>query len=280
MAGRVEGKVAFITGAAHGQGRSHAIRLAQEGADIIAVDLCEDIETIGYPLGTEAELDETVKSIEALDRRAVRIKADVRDPNQLKAAFETGIAELGRVDVVIANAGVGAFRPDQGRQDYIDVLNVNLVGVLNTVMAGLPHLPKGGSVIVTGSFAALMKGGVGGPGGGGAYTFAKRTLVPFVQSLAAAVAGEFIRVNGVHPTNCNTNLLQNDDMYRMFRPDLESPTKEDAAPAFSTLQSMPVPWVEPEDISEAVLFLASDASRYPTGQFLNIDAGAHLKTLD
>lgn len=280
MAGRVEGKVALITGAAHGQGRSHAIRLAQEGADIIAVDLCQDIETINYPMGTEAELAQTIKEVEALDRRAVSIKADVRDPSALQAAFQTGIAELGKVDIVLANAGVGAFKPEQTRQDYIDVLNINLVGVINTVMAGLPHLPRGGSVVVTGSLAALLKGGVGGDPGGMAYSFAKRTLVPFVQSTAAAVAGDFIRVNGVHPTNCNTNLLQNDDMYRIFRPDVENPTKEDAAPAFQTLQMMPVPWVEPEDISEAVLFLASDAARYVTGQFINVDAGGHLKTLD
>ena len=280
MAGRVEGKVAFITGAAHGQGRSHAIRLAQEGADIVAVDLCQDYDTVGYPMGTEEELDQTVKSVEALDRRAVKVVADVRDPNAMKAAFETGIAELGEVDVICANAGIASYAAEQTRQHYIDVLNINLVGVLNTVMAGLPHLPRGGSVIVTGSLAALLKGGVGGAGGGGAYTFAKRTLVPFVQSTAAAVANEFIRVNGVHPTNCNTNLLQNDDMYRMFRPDLESPTKEDAAPAFSTLQQMPVPWIEPEDVSEVVLFLASDASRYVTGQFIACDAGGHLKALD
>jgi SDR family mycofactocin-dependent oxidoreductase len=279
MAGRVEGKVALITGAAHGQGRSHALRLALEGADIIAVDLCEDIGTINYPLGTEAELAQTIKEVEALDRRAVSIKADVRDPSAMKAAFDRGIAELGHVDIVCANAGVAAFKVEQTRQDYIDVLNVNLVGVINTVLAGLPHLPRWGSVVVTGSLAALLKGGVGADPGGAAYTLAKRTLVPFVQSTAAAVANDFIRVNGVHPTNCNTNLLQNDDMYRIFRPDVENATKEDAIPAFQTLQQMPVPWVEPEDISEAVLFLASDAARYVTGQFINVDAGGHLKTL-
>ncbi|RBY83146.1 mycofactocin-coupled SDR family oxidoreductase [Blastococcus sp. TF02A-26] len=277
MAGRVEGKVAFITGAAHGQGRSHAIRLAQEGADIIAVDLCQDYDTVGYPMGTEEELDQTVKSVEALDRRAVKVVADVRDPNALKAAFETGIAELGHVDVICANAGIAAYATEQTRQHYIDVLNVNLVGVINTVMAGLPHLPRGGSIIVTGSLAALLKGGLGS---GSAYTLAKRSLVPFVQTTAAAVANEMIRVNGVHPTNCNTNLLQNDDLYKLFRPDLENPTKEDATPAFMTLQQMPVPWIEPEDISEMVLFLASDASRYVTGQFIAVDAGGTLKTLE
>jgi (+)-trans-carveol dehydrogenase len=128
MAGRVEGKVALITGAAHGQGRSHALRLAEEGADIIAVDLCQDIETINYPMGTEAELAQTIKDVEALDRRAVSIKADVRDPAALKAAFENGVAELGTVDIVCANAGVAAFKIEQSRQDYIEVLDVNLVG--------------------------------------------------------------------------------------------------------------------------------------------------------
>lgn len=278
MAGRVEGKVAFITGAAHGQGRSHARRLAQEGADIIAVDLCQDYDTVGYPMGTEAELDQTIKDVEALDRRAVKVIADVRDPNAMKAAFETGIAELGKVDVICANAGIASYAAEQTRQHYIDVLNVNLVGVVNTVLAGLPHLPRGGSVIVTGSLAALLKGGIGESGS--AYTLAKRSLIPFVQATAAAVAKEMIRVNGVHPTNCNTNLLMNDGLYKLFRPDLENPTQEDAIPAFHTLQQMPVPYVEPEDISEVVLFLASDASRYVTGQFINCDAGGHLKTLD
>ena len=275
MTGRVEGKVALITGAAHGQGRSHALRLAEEGADIIAVDRCEDYDNVAYSMGTEEELAETVASVEALDRRAIGIKADVRDPGSLKAAFARGTAELGHVDVVLANAGIAIFQPGPVA-NWATVCDVNLVGVMNTVHASLPHLTAGSSIVVTGSLAALMPGGIGGDAGGLAYTYAKRTLISYVNTLALGLAPAMIRLNGIHPSNCNTNLLNNDGINRTMRPDLENPTREDALPVMASMHPMGVPFMEPREMSEAVLFLASDAARYVTGQFINVTAGGHL----
>ena len=276
MAGRVEGKVAFITGAAHGQGRSHALKLASEGADIVALDLCEDYDNVTYPMGTQAELDETVAMVEKLDRRAVGIKGDVRDPSSLKAAYATALSEFGKVDVVLANAGIAAYKPGPV-SNWATVADVNLVGVMNTVHAALPHLTAGASIVVTGSLAALMPGGIGGDAGGLAYSYAKRTLISYVNALALGLAPAMIRLNGVHPTNCNTNLLINDDIYALMRPDLENPTLEDAKLGMMAMHPMPVPFIEPNDISEAMLFLASDESRYITGNFLAVDLGGHLK---
>jgi len=277
MTGRVEGKVAFITGAGRGQGRSHALRLAGEGADIVAVDYCTDIGTISYPMSTNEDLAETARLVEDLDRRITTIQADVRDLSAMAAAVQTAVADFGRIDIVCPNAGISADGPDQSVQAFADVVGVDLVGVLNTVNSALPVLKEGASIIVTGSVAAMLMGGVGAAAGGVAYTLSKRTLIDYVRQLAVVLAPANIRINGIHPTNCNTMMLQHEDMYRVFRPDLEHPTREDAIPAFTTLQSMPVPWVEPADISNAVLFLASDEARYVTGQFLAVDAGALLK---
>ena len=166
-------------------------------------------------------------------------------------------------------------------EGWAEVAGTNLVGVMNTLHAALPAMTAGGSVIVTGSFAALMKGGVGGEPGGLAYSYAKRQLIDYVKWIAAAAAPSGIRVNGIHPTNCNTRLLNNDGIYARVRPDLENPTREDALPGFATMQLLPnIPYVEPEDISNAVLFLASEESRYVTGEFISVNAGAHLKLLE
>jgi len=281
MAGRMTGKVAFVTGAARGQGRSHALRLAQEGADVIAVDICADIETNHYPLASEADLAETARQIEALDRRVVTRVADVRDKAQLAAAVEAGIAELGHLDVVVANAGICPLGADVPVQGWFDAVGVDLVGVLNAVEVGLPHLSAGASIICTGSVAGLLAGGTdnptNGPGGAG-YSFAKQAVARFVHELAKQLAPASIRVNAVHPTNVDTDMLQSAPMYGIFRPDLESPTREDAEPAFATMQPMPIPYVQPVDISNAVLFLASDESRYVTGLQLKVDGGALLAT--
>ena len=277
--GRLDGKVAFITGAARGQGRSHAIRLAQEGADIIAIDLCEDIASNLYPLATPEDLDETVKAVENLDRRIVARKADVRSRDALASVLDEGIAQLGHLDIVVANAGImpmGVGNP----MDFVDATDVDLIGVMNTVAAGLPHLPDGASVIVTGSNAGLMPGTTetGSMGAGGAgYAWSKRTLVGYVEQMALILANRMIRVNAIHPTNVNTHLIHNKELYQVFRPDLENPTEEDVIPAFTYFQAMPIPFVEPVDISNAVLFLACDESRYVTGQQLRIDAGSLLK---
>jgi SDR family mycofactocin-dependent oxidoreductase len=277
MTDRVAGKVALITGAARGQGRSHAIHLAREGADIIAVDYCTSFDTISYPMATPADLAQTAKEVEALDRRVLAVQADVRDPNAMVAAVTQGIAELGKLDVVLANAGICAMAPEQPLQAWVDVSSVDFGGVLNTLNAAIPHLSAGASMIVTGSLAALLPGGPGGQPGGVAYSWAKRSLITLVHDLALVLAPHEIRLNGVHPTNCNTDMLQHEDMYRQFRPDLEHPTKEDAMLGFPALQAIPVPWVEPADISQTMVFLASDESRFITGQFIAVDAGGHLK---
>jgi SDR family mycofactocin-dependent oxidoreductase len=284
MPGRLEGKVAFITGAARGQGRSHAIRLAEEGADIVAVDICAQIESNPYPLSTPEDLEETVQLVEKLDRRIVARQADVRVREQLRDALDAGVRELGHLDVVVANAGIlpmAMGEPDA--MDFVDAVDVELVGVMNAVAVSLPHLPEGASIIVTGSTAGLMSGGGGGvsnpvmgPGGAG-YGWSKRTLVSYVEQMALHLAPRFTRVNAIHPTNCNTHLLHNDGLYSIFRPDVEHPTRDDVLPAFVAFQAMPIPYVEPQDISNLVLFLASDESRYITGQQIRVDAGSLLK---
>lgn len=278
----LDGKVAFITGAARGQGRAHAVRLASEGADIVAIDICETFDSMNYALATEEDLAITVKEVEALGRKVISVKGDVRVRSELAAAVERTIAELGRIDVVVANAGVTTNLSPTTAQAFIDGIDVDLVGVLNTVGVCLPHLPVGGggSIIITGSTAGLMKGLIDnpstGPGGAG-YAFAKRTLAAYVEALALQLAPHMIRVNAVHPTNVDTALLHNQDIYNAFRPDLQNPTREDAMLAFPALQAMPIPFVDPEDISSIVAFLASDESRYITGLNIRVDGGAMLK---
>lgn len=278
--GALEGKVAFVTGAARGQGRSHAIRLAQEGANIIAVDICETFDSMNYPLATPEDLAQTVKDVEGLDRRIVAGQADVRDRPAVKAVLDAGLAQFGRLDIVVANAGVTAMKSPTTAQAFIDGVDVDFGGVLNTVALTVPHLKEGASIIVTGSTAGLMKGLIDnpavGPGGAG-YAWAKRTIASYVEAVALQLAPHMIRVNAIHPTNVNTTLLHNEDIYKAFRPDLEHPTREDAEAAFPVMQAMPIPYIEPGDVSELVLFLASDKSRYLTGMNIRLDAGAMLK---
>jgi SDR family mycofactocin-dependent oxidoreductase len=279
--GRVEGKVVLISGAARGQGRSHARLLAAEGADIIAVDLCEDIETNEYPLARPEDLDETARLVEKEGRRAHTTIVDVRDRAALSAAIDRGVAELGRLDVVVANAGIAPLTPGLPPQAFVDAVDVDLVGVLNLVHASVKHLSAGASIIATGSLAAYIAsqnaGGMDLGAGGGGYAFAKQVVAHYVNDLARQLAPVNIRVNAIHPTNVNTDMLHSAPMYRAFRPDLESPTRADAELAFPVMNGMPTPYIEPEDVSEAVLFLASDAARYVTGQQLRVDAGGALK---
>jgi SDR family mycofactocin-dependent oxidoreductase len=282
--GRVEGKVAFITGAARGQGRSHAVRLAEEGADIIAVDLCQNIDSIGYALATPEDLEETAQFVEKTGQRIVTAAADVRDAAQLKEALERGISELGKVDIVVAQAGIAGMKGNPPLQTWTDVINTNLVGTINAIQVALPHLSEGASIIATGSTAALMdtakKDNPGNDPGGMAYMTAKRLLSHYVHDLATELSVLGIRANVVHPTNCNTDMLQSEPMYRSFRPDLEHPTRADAEPVFGIQQAMRIPFIEPEDISNAILWLASDESRYVTGLQLRVDGGGYLKWYD
>jgi SDR family mycofactocin-dependent oxidoreductase len=281
MTGRVQGKVALITGGGRGQGRSHALKLAAEGADVVAFDICHDLKSVAYELATPDDLKQTVAEVEALDRRAIGIQGDVRDLNALTEAVSGAVDTFGKLDIVVANAGIASFVPGLGMEGWAEVAGTNLVGVMNTLHAALPAMTAGGSAIVIGSFAALMKGGVGGEPGGLAYSYAKRQLIDYVKWVAAASALSSIRVNGIHPTNCNTRLLHNEGTYARFRPDLENPSREDVLPGFASLQLLPnVPYIEPDDISNAVVFLASEEARYITGEFISVDAGAHLKLLE
>ncbi len=280
MAGRLEGKVAFITGAARGQGRSHALRLAQEGADIIGIDIADSIPGMDrfYPGASQADLDETVAQVEALDRRIVAVTADVRDFTALKGALEKGVAELGHVDVVSANAGIFQFgdkTEDVSDDDWDTVNDINAKGVWHTAKAVIPILKQqgtGGSIVLTSSTAGLM-----GTPNVAAYTASKHAVVGLMKTLALELAPLSIRVNSVHPTGVNTQMIRNEATYRLFLPDTEHPTDEQAEAVFRTTNALPIPWVEPVDISNAVLFLASDEARYITGLELKVDAGYTLK---
>lgn len=285
MSGKLDGKVAFITGAARGQGRAHAIAMAREGADIIAVDICRDIPSNPYPLATPEDLAETERSIKELGRRVVARVADVRERHELRYAVEAGISDLGKIDIVVANAGIlpmAMGKPDP--MQFVDASDVDLVGVMNTVAVTVPHLPDGSSIIVTGSTAGMIRGTTDnpnmGPGGAG-YGWSKRVVIEYVEEMSLHLAPKMIRVNAIHPTNCNTHLLQNDGMYSMFRPDLteqgKKATRDDAEPLFTIFQAMPIPYIEPEDMANLGVFLASDDSRYITGQQIRVDAGSLLK---
>ncbi len=280
MPGRVEGKVVFITGAARGQGRSHAVRLAEEGADIVAIDICGQIASNRYPLATPEDLEQTVKEVEATGRRILARQADVRQRDQLQAVMDEAISTFGHVDVVVANAGICPMADQTLCSSFVDATDVDLIGVMNTVAVSLPHLQAGASIIVTGSTAGMMKGTTEmmGASGGVGYSWAKQTVARYVEVLALQLAPHMVRLNGIHPTNCDTHLLQNEDIYKAFRPDLEHPTRDDAVLAFPAMQAMPIPWIDPQDVSHLVCYLASDESRYMTGLNIRIDAGAMLKT--
>ena len=285
------GKVSFVTGAGRGQGRAHAALQAREGADIIAVDICEDIESNPYPMASWDDLMETKRIVEDAGRCCVAVKADVRNREQLDKALGQGLAELGQLTTVMANAGILPLAMgDPKPMDFQDAVDVDLIGVMNTVAVCVPHLMpagNGASIIITGSTAALIPNTISatadprtimGPGGAG-YSWSKQTLVGYAQQMALHLASTGIRVNVVHPTNCNTHLMNSEGIYQVFRPDLQDQrvTKEDFRLASMFYHALPTPWLEPEDVAELVLFLASDASKYMTGASIPIDAGCMIK---
>ncbi len=277
MTGRVEGKVAFITGAARGQGRSHAIRLAQEGADILAVDISAQVGSVPYPMATPEDLAETVKEVEALDRRIVATQADVRDYAGLKKALDDGVAQLGRLDIVCSNAGISSFgaAAELDETTWQDMIDINLTGMWHTCKAAIPHLVaggRGGSIVITSSDAGLKA-----YQNLAHYVSAKHGVVGLMRTLALELAPHFIRVNSLHPSTVNTDMIQNEATYRLFRPDLQNPGPQDMAEAATAINALPIPWLEPVDISNAVLFLASDEARYITGVPLPVDAGFLVK---
>ena len=270
--GSLDGKVAFITGVARGQGRSHAVRLAADGANIIGVDICADIPSNGYPMASREELDETVSLVEAAGGKMATSVADVRDFHALKAALDRGIEHFGRLDIVLANAGIAtmAFREltiDEELEQWTDVLGVNLVGAFHTAKAAIPYLidgQRGGSIVFTSSTAGLR--GFGGLQGGGlGYAASKHGLVGLMRTLANALAPHSIRVNTVHPTAVRTMMAVNPAMVSFLEnypgdmPHLQNP--------------MPVEMLEPEDISAAIAYLVSDEAKYVTGTTFPVDAG-------
>jgi len=279
MAGRVEGKVAFITGAARGQGRAHAVRLAQEGADIIAVDICKKIDTVDLiAASTPEDLAETADLVKGHNRRIYTAEVDVRDYDALKAAVDTGVEQLGKLDIIVANAGIGnggQTLDKTSERDWTAMIDINLGGVWKTVKAGVPHIlagGNGGSIILTSSV-----GGLKAYPHTGHYVAAKHGVVGLMRTFAVELGAQNIRVNSVHPTNVNTPLFMNDGTMRLFRPDLENPGPDDMKVVGQLMHTLPIGWVEPEDIANAVLFLASDEARYVTGVTLPIDGGSCLK---
>jgi SDR family mycofactocin-dependent oxidoreductase len=274
---RLAGKVAVVTGAARGQGRSHAVRLAEEGADIVAIDALEDIATLPYPLATKADLEETERLISATGRQVICRRADVRDFDGVKEVAVEAVDRFGRLDIVCANAGIVSYAPGHqlSEQTWADVIAVNLTGVWHTLKACVPLMlaaGHGGSIVITSSMAGLK-----GLANTAHYTAAKHGVVGLMKVFATELAPDRIRVNCVHPTSVNTDMLHNEATYNLFRPGLEHATLEDAMEGFRYVNSMPTPWVEPSDVSDAVAWLASDEARFVTGISLPVDAGFLLR---
>ena len=269
------GKVAFVTGAARGQGRSHAIKLAEQGADILAIDICKQIDTVPYPMSTPADLDETVRLVGETGRRIVAGQVDVRDLAALKTFVDQGIEELGRLDVVVANAGtVNDIAPmwEISEEQFQDQLDTNLTGVWKTIKATVPHLidqNQGGSVVIISSISGLVA-----ELNVGHYAASKHGANGLMRTLAGELAPHWIRVNSVNPTNVDTLMINNDAYNTLFSGGKPDATQEDSITALKGMNALPIPFVQPEDISNAVLYLASDVSRYVTGTAMVVDAGA------
>jgi (+)-trans-carveol dehydrogenase len=275
--GRLEGKVAFITGAARGLGRSHAVQMAKEGADIIAVDICGQIEPVPYALSSLSDLEETARLVRDLGRRVVIREADVRSLGQLHEAVEAGVSELGRLDAVVANAGIFSHSPftEMSEEMWLEMIDINQHGVFRTCKATVPQLLKqgeGGSIIIISSTAGRK-----GFANLAHYTAAKHAVVGLMRSLTNELGQHFIRVNTIHPCSVNTYMTHNPAMKELFGERKEDSDYKDVGDSLGSLNVIPVPWVEPIDVSHAVVFLASDEARYITGATLPVDAGMHEK---
>lgn len=269
-----DGKVAAITGAARGLGRSHAVRFAEEGADVIVMDICADISEVPYGVATKEDLDETVAAASIYGTRVVPCVADVRDPVAIRAAIDDSAAALGGLDIVSVNAGItGGFAPvaEIADSSWEEVIAVNLTGAFNTARAAVPHLRSrgGGCVVFTASVA-----GVQGMPNLGAYVASKHGVVGLMKTMAIELGPDNIRVNAVLPTSVATPMLLNEQTYGLMRPDLEAPQLDDIVDALKTIQLLPIPYVEPSDVTNAVMFLASEAARNVTGVALPVDGGA------
>lgn len=275
--GRVEGKVAFITGAARGQGRTHAIKLAEEGANIIGVDICAAVESAPYEMASREDLDETVRLVEEAGGKMVAKVADVRDLAALTAAVDEGVAMFGRLDIILGNAGVCTYgeMSTMDEAKFQEMIDIDLTGVWKTVRASVKHMidaDNGGAIVLTSSTAGLRNLNQIGH-----YVAAKHGVTGLAKAFANELAPHNIRVNSLHPSNCRTMMMTNSGVRKMFRPDLEDPSLEDAIEGFGTIHLLDTPWVEPEDVSAGILYLVSDEGRFVTGTQFVIDAGMLAK---
>lgn len=268
LEGPLQGRVAFITGAARGQGRAHAVRLAADGADVIAVDLCEQIASVRYPLATADDLAATVKLVEDTGARIAARQGDVRDRASLSSALQAGLDEFGRLDIVVANAGIAPMQ--SGDDGWRDVIDVNLTGVYNTIKVAIPTMVKqgtGGSIVLISSAAGLA--GVGSPDAGSiGYAAAKHGVVGLMRVYANLLARQNIRVNSIHPSGVDTPMINN-EFTRQWLADLVA--QSDSPPDMGN--AMPVEVLQADDIANAVAWLVSDQARYITGVTLPVDAG-------
>jgi SDR family mycofactocin-dependent oxidoreductase len=269
---RFTGKVAMVTGAARGQGRSHAVRLAAEGANLILCDLCAGIDTVPYPLAGEDDLAETARMIAELGRRAVVCRADVRSTDDLAAAVERGLGELGQIDVLVANAGIAGVSTlaEMSDEAWRNMLDVNLTGVFKSMRAVVGHMVSRGygRIVATSSIVGRQ-----GSANIGHYVAAKWGVLGLVKSLAVEVAAQGVTVNAVCPTSVDTPMIQNEAFHRLFLPETDEIRVADVEAAYTALNPIPVPWVAPADVSDAVLFLASDEARFITGDALPVALG-------
>lgn len=274
---RFENKVVFVTGAARGQGKNHAIRFAREGADIIAVDACDSIETVLYEGPTELDLADTAAQVEAAGGRIIARKVDVRDLAGLQATVAEGVDAFGRLDVIVGNAGIVGYGKlvEMSELEWQTMIDIDLTGVWKTIRAGVPAMimaGNGGNVVLTSSTAGWKALNTLGH-----YVAAKHGVVGLSRNLANEVAEYGIRVNALAPTNVNTIMLNNSGVFRMFRPDLENPTLDDAMSGFKEHHLIKEPWLEVDDVSNAVLWMCSDEARYMTGTIFQIDMGVCAK---
>jgi len=271
---RFEGKVVLVTGGARGQGRSHALRFAAEGASVIALDICEDIGSVPYSLATSDDLAKTLTDLESYGRPMWGQEVDVRDEEGLSTAIEAAVAQTGPIDVVVANAGIVSFGTvnELTLAQWNDVISTNLTGVWLTCKVALSHMPTAGSIVMTASAAAIR------PHPNTAhYSAAKAGVVALTAAMAAELAPRGIRVNCVCPTTVNSPMFMNQSMFNLFCPDIDSPTVEDVRPRAAELNLLPTPWIEADDISSMIAYLASDEARFITGAAIPVDAGLLVK---
>ena len=270
------GRVVLITGGARGQGRSHALEFARLGADIAICDVCKDVPSVDYPLATEADLTETAGAVESQGQRCLSDVVDVRDLDALIAFTDKAVAELGALDVLVANAGVAAIGSVglMTATQWSEVIDINLTGVFNALRAAVPHMRRRrqGRII---AISSMM--GRSANAGAPAYVASKWGVIGLCKAAALELADFGVNVNVVAPGNVSTDMIHNDALYRLMRPDLEHPSREDVAEPMATLHAQPVPWIEPEDVTAAVVFLASDAARHVTGSVVDVDAGASAR---